>query len=381
MLNNPDIVDEALPDFVLEKVQMHRLEGEWKGDPSLPRFQHDHLQPDYDNPYFLGWFEEMQQMLAEKYNGSDLIEYMDTTMYGFWGEGHTWPYEGNLFRSYDVAEKTLLKMYGIQNRCWSKVPLLTNTQPDFSRVGNSEVIDRSVRDNNWLRTDTIFIENEQIEALSNRPAWCAAAVECGLSDGHEETMRFDNAGIPLNEAIISHVKDVGANYFSLWNWHNINVDNLYRYYEKHPEGLDDLVSCIGFRVRPSWIWHSESRDGNDILIFGMVNDGIACLPGEEQKLSHLSGLPWCRYHNEYFFVEPTDKAVGIRRVMDHFGADYSDAVVFGDALNDLSMFIDGWTKVAMGNAVDAIKERADYITTDVEEDGIYNACEALGLFE
>ena len=279
MLNNPDIVDEALPDFVLEKVQMHRLEGEWKGDPSLPRFQHDHLQPDYDNPYFLGWFEEMQQMLAEKYNGSDLIEYMDTTMYGFCGEGHTWPYEGNLFRSYDVAEKTLLKMYGIQNRCWSKVPLLTNTQPDFSRVGNSEVIDRSVRDNNWLRTDTIFIENEQIEALSNRPAWCAAAVECGLSDGHEETMRFDNAGIPLNEAIISHVKDVGANYFSLWNWHNINVDNLYRYYEKHPEGLDDLVSCIGFRVRPSWIWHSESRDGNDILIFGMVNDGIACLPG------------------------------------------------------------------------------------------------------
>lgn len=108
---------------------------------------------------------------------------------------------------------------------------------------------------------------------------------------------------------------------------------------------------------------------------------VACLPGEEQKLSHLSGLPWCRYHNEYFFVEPTDKAVGIRRVMDHFGADYSDAVVFGDALNDLSMFIDGWTKVAMGNAVDAIKERADYITTDVEEDGIYNACEALGLFE
>lgn len=108
---------------------------------------------------------------------------------------------------------------------------------------------------------------------------------------------------------------------------------------------------------------------------------IACLPGEEQKLSHLPALPWCRYQNEYIFVEPTDKAVGIRKVMDHFGADYSDAVVFGDALNDMSMFIDGWTKVAMGNAVDAIKERADYITTDVEEDGIYNACEALGLFE
>ena len=279
MVNNPDILENALPDFVLEKVPMRKLKGEWKGDPSVPRYQHEHLQPDYANSYFLGYFEEMQQMLAEKYNGSDLIEYMDTNMYGFWGEGHTWPYDDNPFKSSHEAEQTFLKIYEIQNKCWNKVPLLTNTQPDFSRVGNSAVLDRAVRDHNWLRTDTIFIENEQIEALSNRPAWCAAAVECGMSNGKEETMEYDNAGLPRNEAIISHVKDVGANYFSLWNWHDINADNLYRYYEKYPDGLNDLASCIGFRVRPSWIWHSVDKDGNNNLIFGMVNDGIACVPG------------------------------------------------------------------------------------------------------
>ena len=43
---------------------------------------------------------------------------------------------------------------------------VTNTQPDWSRVGNSELVDRTVRSHNWLRTDTIFIENEQIEAIS-----------------------------------------------------------------------------------------------------------------------------------------------------------------------------------------------------------------------
>ena len=100
-----------------------------------------------------------------------------------------------------------------------------------------------------------------------------------MSNGKEETMEYDNAGLPRNEAIISHVKDVGANYFSLWNWHDINADNLYRYYEKYPDGLNDLASCIGFRVRPSWIWHSVDKDGNNNLIFGMVNDGIACVPG------------------------------------------------------------------------------------------------------
>ena len=55
--------------------------------------------------------------------------------------------------------------------------------------------------------------------------------------------------------------------------------------------------------------------------------------------------------------------------------------MFGDAMNDMSMFIDDWTKVAMGNAIPELKAAADYVTTDVEEDGIYNACEALGLFE
>ena len=108
---------------------------------------------------------------------------------------------------------------------------------------------------------------------------------------------------------------------------------------------------------------------------------IACEEPNERQLKTLSALPWARFHKSYFFVEPTDKARGIRQVMDHFHAPYADAVVFGDASNDLSMFVDDWTKVAMGNAVPELKARADYVTTHVSDNGIYNACEALGLFE
>ena len=39
------------------------------------------------------------------------MEFMDTMMYGFWGEGHTWPYEGNPFPSQLVAEQTWSKMF------------------------------------------------------------------------------------------------------------------------------------------------------------------------------------------------------------------------------------------------------------------------------
>ncbi len=108
---------------------------------------------------------------------------------------------------------------------------------------------------------------------------------------------------------------------------------------------------------------------------------VACFAPEEEKLEALKELPWCRFHKEYLFVEPCDKAYGIKQIMDHFQADYRDVIVFGDAKNDLSMFIDEWTCVAMGNACDEIKAKADFITKDVDDDGIWYACEQLGLFE
>ena len=108
---------------------------------------------------------------------------------------------------------------------------------------------------------------------------------------------------------------------------------------------------------------------------------IACLPGEEKQLEKLKKLPWCRFHHEYIFVEPADKAGGIKMVMDHLGAPYEDVIVFGDNNNDLSMFTDDWFKVAMGNATDDLKAKADYITGDVDKDGIYEACEYLHLFD
>ena len=49
--------------------------------------------------------------------------------------------------------------------------------------------------------------------------------------------------------------------------------------------------------------------------------------------------------------------------------------------NDLDMFDkDLWTGVAMGNACDALKEKATYITDKNVDDGIYNICEKMGWF-
>ena len=108
---------------------------------------------------------------------------------------------------------------------------------------------------------------------------------------------------------------------------------------------------------------------------------VACYAPEEEKLETLKELPWCRFHQEYLFVEPGDKSVGIKMMVDHFDGDYSDVVVFGDEKNDLSMFTDEWTSIAMGNAIDALKAKAAYITDDCDKDGIYNACKHFGWID
>jgi len=230
-----------------------------------------------DHPEYQAAFRELNALLADELNGNPLVEYMDTFMYGFWGEGHTWPFEGHSFPDNYTAEQTFMKMFETQLEFWTKTPLVTNTQPDYSWVGNSELLDRTIRSHNWLRTDTIFIENTQIEALSNRPPWIAAISEVGMTTGDPDRLRIDE-GITYTENIISHVIDIGANYWSLWNWHNLAAKNILSYYEKYPEPIDRIARRIGYRVRPSWIWHFE-KDGYPGLVFGFVNDGIACVPG------------------------------------------------------------------------------------------------------
>ncbi|MFB0516201.1 MAG: hypothetical protein ACETWG_06320 [Candidatus Neomarinimicrobiota bacterium] len=273
MLSNPDIPGSAMPDFVAEKVPMVKL-GKTK---AIGLSGKTHYEPRYDHPDFQAAFKELNRLLAEAYNGHPLVEYMDTYMYGFWGEGHTWPFDSNPFPDYLTAERTFVAMFEEQAQTWTKTPLTTNTQPDFSRVGNSELLDRTVRTHNWLRTDTIFIENIQVEALSNRPPWIGAAVEVGMSDGEPGNLHLDE-GISYTDNVIAHVKDVGANYWSLWNWHRISARRILNYYRQYPAAIDDLGRSVGYRVRPSWVWH-YMKEGYPGLIIGFVNDGIAGVPG------------------------------------------------------------------------------------------------------
>ena len=73
------------------------------------------------------------------------------------------------------------------------------------------------------------------------------------------------------------------------------------------------------------------------------------------------------------------KKHAIEVLLDYLHCDKKETISFGDAKIDLSMFECCQYNVAMGNGGQEIKEAADYITDDVDEDGLYNAFKKLHL--
>jgi Cof subfamily protein (haloacid dehalogenase superfamily) len=75
----------------------------------------------------------------------------------------------------------------------------------------------------------------------------------------------------------------------------------------------------------------------------------------------------------------SSKGAAIQKILEHFHLDASQAMAFGDSLNDLEMLKTVGIGVAMGNAIDQLKATADDVCGPVDENGIYHYCVARGL--
>lgn len=100
---------------------------------------------------------------------------------------------------------------------------------------------------------------------------------------------------------------------------------------------------------------------------------------KEYLLPSLKKVPHYRISDTCILVEAIDKYRGIEKMVKHLNGDLNNIIVFGDGLNDLKMFEQSPQSVAMGNAVEQLKEIATLITDDIFQDGIEKACIKLKL--
>lgn len=81
------------------------------------------------------------------------------------------------------------------------------------------------------------------------------------------------------------------------------------------------------------------------------------------------------YNNLEFTRKDADKGVGLRRLAELLDIDPAQTMAIGDTENDLAIIEAAGIGVAMGNATDAVKAKADYVTTSNTEDGVAFAIE------
>ena len=176
------------------------------------------------------------------------------------------------------------------------------------------------------------------------------------------------------------------------------IPNLYKYAVKNDLGivtyLGDEIICgtrmdeyIEIESRINGIPVRQVENFIDFVDFD-VNKCLMTAPPEkaeqcEKELSKLYGDIISVYRSEAFFIElmpkNVDKATSLDRMLSTVGLTRENAICCGDGFNDISMIEYAGLGVAMANAKDQVKEKADYITKSNDEDGIVHVIDKFIL--
>lgn len=144
----------------------------------------------------------------------------------------------------------------------------------------------------------------------------------------------------------------------------------------------NLYSCNDLMAKyhvPGELVIDESLDFHQVTkIFKIF---IMATKEDEAKLKSIHKLGYMRYHGDQLIVEPIEKYRGILKMVAINNGNPDDIVVFGDGINDISMMKQAPISIAMGNAIDEVKEVATFITKSNQDDGIAFACKHFGWID
>lgn len=227
-----------------------------------------------------------------------------------------------------LREKGILTGIATGRGIFGVVPEICELKPDFFVTLNGAYIE----DKKGNVIDSNKISKDKVESYI---AWTKeVGIDYGLVGSH--TAKLSTRTELISEAIDPIYPDL-----------DVDPD----FYEK-----EDIYQ----------MWTFEER-GDDLIL----PDTLA------------STLRMVRWHEHSSDVVPISgsKAAGVAKVVEHLGLKPENVMVFGDGLNDLELFDYAGVSIAMEISHEKIKEKADYITKTLEEDGIFDALEEFGMVE
>lgn len=135
------------------------------------------------------------------------------------------------------------------------------------------------------------------------------------------------------------------------------VDRLVKKFGLNGRNVPDTVKGDEFTFEKFCVWVGEEADFPAFYEF--VSKDFDCV----DRGNHM--YEW--------MPKGISKASGIQMLMDHYKIPLEDCFAIGDSTNDLPMLQYVPNSIAMGNSMEEILPYCAYVTTSVEEDGVWNA--------
>ncbi|MCQ8265969.1 Cof-type HAD-IIB family hydrolase [Streptococcus suis] len=208
------------------------------------------------------------------------------------------------------------------------VPEIRALQPDFFAMINGSYVEDAK--GNVIRQEVL--PKNMVEQVIN---WTKEiGIDYGLMGSHK--------------AVLSHRDDRISR----------TIDPIYEHLETDPDFYQDND------IYQIWTFEQEGQEVE--------------LPADLKE--HMRSVRWEAISSDIILQEAS-KAAGVAAVVEHLGLKPENVMVFGDGLNDLEVFDYAGISIAMGNSHPDLAAKGDYITKKVEEDGIFDALEKLGMVE
>lgn len=140
--------------------------------------------------------------------------------------------------------------------------------------------------------------------------------------------------------------------------------------------ISDHVNDVNSRVAITPSPLSDYKGGNIYQVCAYLR------PEDEQFVDPIKDevvmTSW-HYGGKDIIAGGGGKMTGIKRYLEHIGISREEIIAFGDAENDLEMLTFAGIGVAMGNGSECVKAVADYVTADIDDDGIEKALKHFNL--
>jgi len=251
--------DISVPEFLRQRLDFTDY---WKLDipPNPKRY------PAYNEEYFK-WWGEILHLLADRFDSHPLLEFVDISGVGHWGEGHHWAsYDG--FDSAprnpepDNIDEAIDRAISLHLEAFTQTPAAINLHYTDYPSGLRHYQQNDL----WLRRDSFM------------PHFSASEWEriVGLPLGRAMMWEpYPSPGLGAEPAV-SRIIDSKSCYTSL----GFNPWDAIIAHRQMTPIVERLAETLGYRIRPSIVWRRfDQRTGNQTISLALLNDGIAALPG------------------------------------------------------------------------------------------------------